>query len=92
MKYLKHLAALFLQGEIKQQNAKLKSMSNWIIKLENAIVDENKGILLQAMYRVAERRNQELKLKWDHDRQKKIPNISFNAYTTPVEVILADKK
>ena len=91
MKYLKHLAALILHNEIVDYNRRFESLNKWSIKLEDAIVDEDKKILVQAMYNVAQRRDQDIKITFG--KSKKIKNsIDFKVYNFPIVLSLLDKK
>ncbi len=86
MKYLKHLASIFLKKEIIEHNKKFNNLKKWSEKLEDAIVDQDKAILIQAMYSVAKRRDQKLTFKYG--KSKEIFNDPFKVYTIPIEVLL----
>ncbi len=93
IKFIKHLAAMMLQSEIRTSNEKIKNLKKWVIKLEDAIVDEDKTILVQAMFSVAQRRDQEIKITSQINKKKLIKNdIDFKVYTYPMILTLVDKK
>lgn len=86
---LKRFAALLLRQEIIEANERKKALHDWIEKLENAIVDQDKTVLLQAYYGVAKRRDQEIELKFG--RRKLVSKEDpLQVWTVPIEVILTD--